>query len=176
MPDETWRAFDSVAPFDPNVLHRFVVWADPAPRALSPAEVKALGDPFASLLLARGQIPLACTLGRPLTAGMVTPDAADAAKFWRIERGDAEHTLRARFESRREGVRRRRHRGRRARIQFGGQVADRVQVWIAAVVKKGQPQAQAETPAGSRPRCLSGRSESGAAQRPRAGPEPRRRS
>ena len=37
-------------------------------------------------------------LGRPLTAGMVTPDGADAARFWKIERGDAEHTLRARFE------------------------------------------------------------------------------
>lgn len=37
-------------------------------------------------------------LGRPLTAGMVTPDGADAARFWKIERGDAEHALRARFE------------------------------------------------------------------------------
>jgi hypothetical protein len=57
MPDETCRAFDSVAPLDPNVLHRFVVGADPAPRKMSPVEVKALGDPFASLLLARGEVP-----------------------------------------------------------------------------------------------------------------------
>jgi hypothetical protein len=57
MPDETCRAFDSVAPFDPNALHRFVVGADPAPRNMITAEVSALGDPFASLLLARGKIP-----------------------------------------------------------------------------------------------------------------------
>jgi hypothetical protein len=77
-------------------------------------------------------------LGRPLTAGMVTPDGADAAQFWRIERGNAEHTLRARFE-----VPPRRGYlvgdieidGRP--IEFGGQVADRVQVWVKAVVKKG---------------------------------------
>ncbi len=57
MPDETCMAFDSVAPFNPNTLHRFIVGADPAPRAMSLAEVKALGDPFASLLLARGIVP-----------------------------------------------------------------------------------------------------------------------
>ena len=57
MPDETCMAFDSVAPFNPNVLHRFVVGADPAPRAMSQAEIKKLGDPFASLLLARGVVP-----------------------------------------------------------------------------------------------------------------------
>jgi hypothetical protein len=57
VPDETCMAFDSVAPFGGNVLHRFVVGADPAPRAMSPAEVKKLADPFASLLLARGVFP-----------------------------------------------------------------------------------------------------------------------
>lgn len=57
MPDETCMAFDSVEPFDPEVLHRFVVGADAGPRRMSPAEVKALGDPFASLLLARGRFP-----------------------------------------------------------------------------------------------------------------------
>lgn len=57
MPDETCMAFDAVEPFDPNVLHRFVVGADPVPRKLSAAETKALGDPFASLLLARGKVP-----------------------------------------------------------------------------------------------------------------------
>lgn len=50
-------AFDEVAPFDPNTLHRFIVGADPVPRALSQAEVRALGDSFASLLLARGRVP-----------------------------------------------------------------------------------------------------------------------
>lgn len=57
MPDETCRAFDSVAAFDPNALHRFIVGADPAPRKMSTAEVRALGDPFATLLLARGKVP-----------------------------------------------------------------------------------------------------------------------
>jgi hypothetical protein len=57
VPDETCRAFDSVAPGDPNVLHRFVVGADAAPRRMSASEVKALGDPFALLLLARGTFP-----------------------------------------------------------------------------------------------------------------------
>ena len=57
MPDETCRAFDSVAPFDARAVHRFVVGADAAPRRMTPAELKRLGDPFASLLLARGKIP-----------------------------------------------------------------------------------------------------------------------
>ena len=57
MPDETCRAFDSVAPADPDLLHRFVVGADPATRKLTRAEAKALGDPFAVLLLARGRFP-----------------------------------------------------------------------------------------------------------------------
>jgi len=76
-------------------------------------------------------------LGRPLTAGMVTPDGADAAAFWKIERGDAEHTLRARFEvpARKRYVVGDIKIGGRP-IQFGGQIADRVQVWIKATVKK----------------------------------------
>ncbi len=77
-------------------------------------------------------------LGRPLTAGMVTPDGADAARFWKIERGDKEHTLRARFEvpaSRGYVVGDIRIGGRQ--IKFGGQVADRVQVWVKALVKNG---------------------------------------
>ncbi len=84
-------------------------------------------------------------LGRPITAGMVTPDGADAAKFWQIERGDAEHTLRARFEvpaNRRYVVGDIKLRGRP--IQFGGQVADGVRVWIKARVKdaKHKPQSR----------------------------------
>jgi hypothetical protein len=76
-------------------------------------------------------------LGRPLTAGMVTPDGADATEFWTIERGDAEHTLRARLEvpaGRKYVIGDVKIDGRP--IQFGGQVADRAQVWIKAVVKK----------------------------------------
>jgi hypothetical protein len=42
--------------------------------------------------------PMGLYLGKPVTAGMVAPDGADAGRFWKIERGDAEHTLRARFE------------------------------------------------------------------------------
>ena len=57
MPDETCRAFDSVAPFDADAVHRFVVGADAAPRRMTAAELRKLGDPFASLLLARGKIP-----------------------------------------------------------------------------------------------------------------------
>ena len=82
--------------------------------------------------------PLGLHLGRPLTAGMVTPDGADAARFWKIERGDAEHTLRARFEvpaSRGYVVGDIEIGGRP--IEFGGQLADRVQVWVKATVKKG---------------------------------------
>ena len=57
LPDESCRAFDSVTPSDPDVLHRFVVGSDAAPRPLTPAELARLGDPFASLLLARGTFP-----------------------------------------------------------------------------------------------------------------------
>jgi hypothetical protein len=82
-------------------------------------------------------------LGRPLTAGMVTPDGADAAKFWKIERGNAEHTLRARFEvpARRGYVVGDIEIDGRP-VQFGGQIADRVQVWIKAVIKKGDHRPQ----------------------------------
>ena len=83
--------------------------------------------------------PVGLYLGAPLTAGMVTPDSADAARFWKIERGDAEHTLRARFEvppSRGYVVGDIKLGGRP--IEFGAQVADRVPVWVKVVVKPGQ--------------------------------------
>jgi hypothetical protein len=80
--------------------------------------------------------PLGLYLGPPLTAGMATPDGADAAEFWTIERGDREHTVRARFEvpaghgyvvgDITTGGR---------PIRFGGQVAERVQVWIKALIR-----------------------------------------
>jgi hypothetical protein len=82
--------------------------------------------------------PIGLYLGRPLTAGMVTPDNADAARFWKIERGDAQHTVRARFEV---------PRGRGyvvgdievggRRVEFGGQIADRVPVWVSVIAKPG---------------------------------------
>ena len=77
-------------------------------------------------------------LGAPLTAGMVTPDGANAARFWKIERGDPQHTLRARFEvprSRGYLVGDIKIGGRP--IEFGGQIADRVPVWIKVIVKSG---------------------------------------
>jgi hypothetical protein len=80
--------------------------------------------------------PVGLYLGKPLTAGMRTPDGADAAGFWKIERGDARHTVRARFEVPPGGgyvVGDIKIGGRP--IEFGGQVAERVQVWISALVK-----------------------------------------
>lgn len=82
--------------------------------------------------------PLGLYLGRPLTAGMVTPDGADAAKFWKIERGDPEHTVRARFEvppNRGYVVGDIEIGGKR--VQHGGQIALRVQVWVKVLVKTG---------------------------------------
>jgi hypothetical protein len=77
-------------------------------------------------------------LGRPRTTGLVTPDGADPARFWKIERGDAEHTLRARFEvpeTRDYVVGDIKSRGRP--VEFGGQIAERVPVWIKVRVKAG---------------------------------------
>ena len=83
--------------------------------------------------------PLGLYLKDILTGGMVTPDGADPASFWTIDRGDADHTLRARFEVPAE------HNytvsdiaiaGRP--IRFGAQLADRVEVWLRAVVKPAE--------------------------------------
>ncbi len=57
MPDESCRAFDSITPIDPGVLQRFLVGVDAGPRQMSAAEVDALGDPFARLLIAQGTFP-----------------------------------------------------------------------------------------------------------------------
>ena len=81
--------------------------------------------------------PLGLYLGKPLTAGMVTPDGADAAQFWKIERGDADHTLRARFEvpeARGYAVGDITIEGKP--IEFGSQVAERVPVWVSVIVKE----------------------------------------
>lgn len=77
-------------------------------------------------------------LGRPRTAGMITPDGTDPAKFWTIERGDEEHAVRARFEvpaTKNYVVGDIRIGG--TPIQFGGQIAERVQVWVKAIIKSG---------------------------------------
>ncbi|MEX1140706.1 MAG: hypothetical protein WD399_05155 [Thermoleophilaceae bacterium] len=82
--------------------------------------------------------PVGLYLGRPLTAGMVTPDGTDAAKFWKVERGNAQQALRARFEvpaSKGYVIGDIEIGGRP--IEFGGQVAERVQVWVSARIKQG---------------------------------------
>jgi hypothetical protein len=43
---------------EPASLHRFIVGVDPAPVELGQAEIEALGDPFARLLLAKGVFPV----------------------------------------------------------------------------------------------------------------------
>jgi hypothetical protein len=50
-------AFDSVGGLDASSLNRFIVGADPAPRRMTTAEVKALGDPFARAFFAKGKVP-----------------------------------------------------------------------------------------------------------------------
>lgn len=70
------------------------------------------------------------------TTGMETPDGADAQEFWSIERGTPPHALRARFEV---------PQGRGYTvsditingqpIQFGAQIAERVQIRLDAIAK-----------------------------------------
>lgn len=57
MVDDSCGAFDSVGSIDADALNRFVVGADPAPRRMSPAEVRDLGDAFAPLFRANAKIP-----------------------------------------------------------------------------------------------------------------------
>jgi hypothetical protein len=57
MADPTCALFDSASPLDPDTLNRFVVGADPAPRKMTIAEIRALGDPVATLLFAKGRVP-----------------------------------------------------------------------------------------------------------------------
>ncbi len=83
--------------------------------------------------------PIGLYLGPPPSAGIRAPDDTDAAAFWTRERGDKEHTVRARFEvpaSKPYVVGDLEINGRP--VDFGGQVADRVTVWIKATVRPGQ--------------------------------------
>jgi hypothetical protein len=75
------------------------------------------------------------------SAGMETPDGADAAEFWQVERGSPGHAVRASFavpedrdyvvgDIKIDGL----------RITFGAQVADKVRVRTGAVVKPGDHQ------------------------------------
>jgi hypothetical protein len=70
------------------------------------------------------------------SAGMQTPDGADAAAFWQIERGTREHALRASFavpEDRGYSVGDIMINGRA--IDFGAQVADKVRIRLSALAK-----------------------------------------
>jgi len=76
-----------------------------------------------------------------LSAGMETPDGADTAEFWQVERGAPGHAVRASFavpEDRGYVVGDIKVNGRL--ITRGAQVADKVHVRIGAVVKPGDHQ------------------------------------
>jgi hypothetical protein len=95
-----------------------------------------------NLVASRFEITLAdppgLYLDRLVTTGLETPDDADAQSFWTVERGDPTHVVRARFEvppGRGYAVGDITIGGRP--IEFGAQLADRVQVRIDAVAKRG---------------------------------------
>ena len=82
------------------------------------------------------QDPIALYIDGISTTGMTTPDGADPASFWTVERGTPEHTLRARYEvppERGYAIGDVLSDGRP--ISFGAQLADRVRVRITALVK-----------------------------------------
>ena len=80
--------------------------------------------------------PVGLYLDGLLSAGMETPDGADAAEFWQVERGAPGHAVRASFavpEDRGYVVGDIKIHGRP--ITFGAQVADEVRIRVGAVVK-----------------------------------------
>lgn len=98
-------------------------------------DAAALGDEITLL------DPLGLYLDGLLSAGMETPDGADAAEFWQVERGAAGHAVRASFavpEDRGYVVGDIKINGHL--ITRGAQVADQVRVRIGAVVKPGDHQ------------------------------------
>jgi hypothetical protein len=85
------------------------------------------------------QNPVGLYLDGLLSAGMETPDGADAAEFWQVERGAPGHAVRASFvvpEERAYVVGDIKIDGRP--ITRGAQVADKVRIRIGAVVKPGE--------------------------------------
>jgi hypothetical protein len=82
-----------------------------------------------------------------VTTGFETPDGTDAQEFWRIERGDAQHSVRGVFEVPNE-------RGYSVgditiggtAVNFGAQLADRVNVRIEALSKLASSPAPAPVP------------------------------
>lgn len=89
------------------------------------------------------QDPIGLYIDGLQTAGMETPDGEDPAAFWTIERGDANHALRASFSvsaDRGYAVGDITLDGRP--IRFGAQLADRVGVRLTALVKAADHQPQ----------------------------------
>ena len=85
--------------------------------------------------------PVGLYLDGLLSAGIETPDGADAAEFWEVERGSPRHAVRASFavpEERDYVVGDIKVNGNL--ITRGAQVADKVRVRIGAVVKPGNHQ------------------------------------
>lgn len=83
------------------------------------------------------------------TTGFETPDGTDAQEFWRRERGDEDHVIRAIFEVPQEqgySVGDIKIGGRP--IDFGAQLADRVHVRIEALSKISTASAPAPVPCG----------------------------
>lgn len=117
------------------------------------AQCSGLGDPFrnsdpqiaAVINGAAGtgtsitfQDPIGLYIDRLVTSGMTTPDGADPASFWTVERGGPGHAVRASFSVPKQHgytVSDVKIAGRP--IRFGAQVADRVRIRISAVVRPG---------------------------------------
>jgi hypothetical protein len=91
------------------------------------------------------QDPVGLYLDQVMIGGMETPDGEDPAAFWTVERGDAQHAVRASYAVPPE-------RGYRVGditaggrpIRFGAQLADRVNVRLTALVRPAghQPERQ----------------------------------
>ncbi|MCZ2860661.1 hypothetical protein [Blastococcus sp. VKM Ac-2987] len=80
--------------------------------------------------------PLGLYIHRFLVGGMETPDGADPASFWTVERGTPGHVLRASYAVPAErGYRVGDVRADGRPIRFGAQLADRVSVRLTALVR-----------------------------------------
>jgi hypothetical protein len=146
--DTTCGAFRRLRPesLQPGRMHRFVVGEDTAVRVLTQDEAArelcdpqiagAVNDAAATGAEISLQDPMGLYIDGLLIGGMATPDGEDPATFWTIERGTAEHTLRASYAVPAD-------RGYRVgditadgrRIQFGAQLADRVAIRLTALVR-----------------------------------------
>lgn len=92
-------------------------------------------------LVARGEDvslsnPLGLYIDEIVTSGFETPDGTDAQRFWTVERGSADHVLRAAFEVPSDfGYKVGDIKIVGRTIEFGAQLADRVHVRIEALSK-----------------------------------------